>query len=144
WLGFDGSAKRNSDFITQELSGGVKLTIPAGRTSFNFEIEINNDKDVEGNETIKARIESIQNAIVGRVSSYELTIIDDDSKPTKAETKSSNGGKNTQPGTLQISTETIVTDIRTNGGALNSSGSSGKVSNGQLQIPTGENGPMAN
>ncbi len=60
------------------ISPASQVTIPTGETSTTISIKLNEDTDVEGNETVIVELGTPSNATLGTPSTYTLTIIDDD------------------------------------------------------------------
>lgn len=73
----DGTAVGNSDYTPLATT----ITIPAGQSSAPLNIPINNDSDIEANETFTVAISNATNALLAAPTSATITILDDDALP---------------------------------------------------------------
>ncbi|MBV9931132.1 MAG: cadherin domain-containing protein, partial [Alphaproteobacteria bacterium] len=58
----DGSATAGSDYVAKTLTS---QTIPAGSTSYTFDVVVNGDRAFEGNETFNVTVSNVTGATVG-------------------------------------------------------------------------------
>ena len=66
-------------------SGPYTITVPAGNVTVSFEVKINNDNILEGNETFSLAINlsALPDCIIhANIHQATVTIVDDDGKPT--------------------------------------------------------------
>lgn len=73
-LEFAGTASLGTDYSVESTS----LEIPAGDTTGVISVQALNDSDQEGNETVEISLANIEGGIVTGLSSFTLTIEDDD------------------------------------------------------------------
>jgi Ca2+-binding RTX toxin-like protein len=73
----DGTATAGSDYVARSLLG---QTIPAGTTTYTFDVVVNGDTDVETSETVLVNLSNVSHASVAKAQGIG-TIVRDDSPP---------------------------------------------------------------
>jgi predicted extracellular nuclease len=71
----DGTASAGSDYVAKTLTS---QTIPAGSTSYTFDVTVNGDRAFEANETFNVAVSNVTGAAVGDGAAVG-TIVNDDS-----------------------------------------------------------------
>ena len=74
----NGTATAGSDYVARSLTG---QTIPAGSSSYTFDVTVNTDTNVEPNETFFVNVSNVSGATVSD-SQGQGTIQNDDVAPT--------------------------------------------------------------
>ena len=104
------------------------LTITAGSTTNDVVITVNDESDMETDETVIVDLSSPTNAVLGSNTSHTLTIHDNDEARTiQFQSTSSNGSEATSPASITIESSSsdvsdITVDYTVTGGTASGSG----------------------
>lgn len=106
----DGTATAGSDYVARSL---VEQSIAEGASSFTFDVTVNGDTDVEGNESFLVGLANVSGANEGDISGLGTIRNDDAAALTIAQIQGS-GSTSAYDGTDVVTTG-VVTGKRTNG-----------------------------
>lgn len=116
------------------------LTISAGSTTNDIVVTVNDDGDMETDETVIVDISSPTNAVLGSNTQHTLTIHDNDEARTiQFQATSSNGSEATNPASITIESSSadvsdITVDYTITGGTATGSGIDYTLANGTATI----------
>jgi len=107
----DNTANAPGDYTTKSLTS---QTIPAGSSSYSFTVLINGDGNAETNETFFVNVTNVTGATIGDGQGTG-TILNDDCSPTHTIAQIQGSGNVSQLNGSIVTTNGIVTGIKTNG-----------------------------